>query len=62
MFEIIKKIFIGLQSFSIVNISNHTKCISLRNRKSQIEPTTINLHSNEYNQELHYYPFAVVLV
>ena len=26
-----------------------------------IQPTLINLHSNEYSQELHYYPFSVKL-
>ena len=26
-----------------------------------IQPTLINLHPNEYSQELHYYPFAVKL-
>ena len=26
-----------------------------------IQPALINLHPNEYNQELHYYPFAVNL-
>ena len=25
------------------------------------QPTLINLHSNEYSQEFHYYPFAVKL-
>ena len=25
------------------------------------QPTLINLHPNEYSQELHYYPFAVKL-
>ena len=35
-------------------------CI-LSNEKSEIQPTFINLHSNEYSQELHYYPFAVKL-
>ena len=24
-----------------------------------IQPTLINLHSNEYSQEFHYYPFSV---
>ena len=24
-----------------------------------IQPTLLNLHPNEYSQELHYYPFAV---
>ena len=46
---------------SIVNASNHTKCLSLSNRKCKIQPTLINLHPNEYSQEFHYYPFAVEL-
>ena len=41
---------------NIVNASTHTKC-----QKCEIQPTLINLHPNEYNQELHYYPFAVKL-
>ena len=46
---------------SLVNASNHTKCVSLSNQKFEIQPTLINLHPNEYSQELHYYPFAVKL-
>ena len=46
---------------SLVNASSHTKCISLSNQKCKIQPTVINLHPNEYSQELHYYPFAVKL-
>ena len=46
---------------SIVNASNHTKCISLSNQKCEIQPTFINLHPNEYSQEFHYYPFTVKL-
>ena len=26
-----------------------------------IQPPLINLHPNEYNQQLHYYPYAVKL-
>ena len=52
--------FIGL-STSIASTSNHTKCVSLRNQKSMIQSTLINLHPNGYSQELHYYPFAVNL-
>ena len=26
------------------------------------QPTLINLHPNEYSQELHYYPFALEVV
>ena len=52
--------FIVLLS-SIVNASNHTKCVSLSNQKCIIQPTLINLHPNEYSQEFHYYPFSVKL-
>ena len=55
-----KKMFIILLN-NIANALNHTMCVSLSNQKCQIQPTLINLHPNEYNQELHYYPFAVKL-
>ena len=35
--------------------------MSLRNQKCEIQCILINLHPNEYGQELHYYPFAVKL-
>ena len=54
MFGLIEKMFMGL-FISIVNTSNHTKCIPLSNQKC------INLHPNEYSQEFHYYPFTVKL-
>ena len=60
MLGLIKKIFIGLLT-GLVNGSNYTKCVSLRNQKCMIQPTLINLHPNEYSQEFHYYPFAVKL-
>ena len=60
MFGLIKKIFIGLSS-SIVNVSNHTKCVSLSNQKCKIQPTLITLHPNEYSQEFRYHPFSVKL-
>ena len=60
MFGIIKKVLIVLLS-NIVNGSNHTKCVSLRNQRYMIQPTLINLHPNKYIQEFHYYPFAVKL-
>ena len=60
MFGIIKKMFVVLLS-SIVNASNHTKCISLSNQKCKIQSILINLYLNEYSQEFHYYPFAVKL-
>ena len=56
----LKKMFIVLLS-SIVNTSNYTKCISLSNQKCTIQPTTINLNSNEFSHEFHYYPFSVKL-
>ena len=41
-----KKIFIGLLA-GLVNGSNHTKCVLLRNHKFMTETTLINLHPNE---------------
>ena len=35
--------------------------MSLSNQKCEIQPTLINFYSNEYNEELHYYPFVVKL-
>ena len=58
MFGFIKKIFIGLLT-GLVNASNQTKCVSLSNQKCEIQATLINLHPNEYNQELHCCPFVV---
>ena len=53
--------FIALLT-SIVNVSNHKKCVSLSNQKREIQPTLNNLHPNEHSQELHYYyPFEVKL-
>ena len=40
---------------SMVNASNHKKCISLSNQRCMTQPTLlINLHPNEYSQEFHY--------
>ena len=58
MFGVIKKMFAVLLA-GIVNASTQTKCVSLSNKKCKIEPTLVNLRPNEYNQQLHYYPFAV---
>ena len=60
MFGLFKKIFIGLLT-GLFNGCNHTKCVSLSNQKCEIQHSSINLHPNEDNQELHYYPFAVKL-
>ena len=46
---------------NLVNGSNHTKRESLSNQKCEIQFILINLHPNEYNQVLQYYPFAVKL-
>ena len=61
MFGLIKKIFIGLLT-GLVNGSNHTHSVSLRNQKCNIQPILINFHRSEYSQEFYYYPFAVRLV
>ena len=60
MFKFIKKVFAVLLT-SIVNASNHTKCVSLSNQQCSTQPTLINLQPNEYTQGLRYYPFAVNL-
>ena len=60
MFGLNKKTFIGLLP-CIVSASNDTKCVLLSNQKCMTQPSLINLHPNEYNQEFHYYPFAVRL-
>ena len=59
MFGVIKKFFIGLTS--IVSASNNTKCVSLNYQKYMTQTTLINLHPNEYSQELCYYLFVVNL-
>ena len=66
MFGIIKNMFIvsltsSVNAIIIVNASSHTKCVSLCNQKFKIQCTLINLHPNEYSQELHHYPFRVKL-
>ena len=60
MLGIIKKKFIGLLTGLII-ASNHTKCVFINNQKYEIQPTFINLHSNQCSQECHYYPFTVKL-
>ena len=57
---LIKRIFIGLLT-GIFSTSVHTICVSLSDQKCEIQLNLINLHPNEYNQELHYYPFSVKL-
>ena len=51
-FGLIKDILIVLLT-SVVYFSNYTKCVSLSNLKCMTQPTLINLHLNEYSQELH---------
>ena len=50
-----------IKTFIISSASNHTKCESLSNQRCQTETNLINLHSNEYSQELHYYPVTMQL-
>ena len=45
MFGIIIKMFTVLLT-SIVNISNHTKYVSLSNQKCKMQPNLTNLHPN----------------
>ena len=61
MFDLIKKIFIGLLAIVAVNFSNFTKCMSLSNQKYKIQPIFINFYINEYSQEFNWYPYTVNL-
>ena len=55
MVKIIKKCFFGLLT-ALVNGSNLTKCMSLSHQRFIIQSTIINLYTNDYSQEFHYYP------
>ena len=46
MFGFIKKTFIQLLT-SAVNVSSHTKCVSLSDQKCTTQSTLINLHPDE---------------
>ena len=46
MFGLIKKMFIGVL-ISIVNVSNHTECMSLSSQKCMTQHTLINLYPYE---------------
>ena len=48
MLGLIKKILLT----GLVIGSNHTKFVSLGNQKYMSQPTLINLHPNEYSQDL----------
>ena len=48
MFDLIKKIFIGLLT-GIVIASNHTNCVSISNQKCMTQSTLINLNPNDYS-------------
>ena len=54
------KKFIGLLA-SVVSTSNLTKCVSINIQKCMTQPVLINLHPDEYSQELRYYSFTVNL-
>ena len=49
MFGFFEKMFNGLLT-RVVNGSNHTKCVSLKNQQCITRPTLINLHPNEVIQ------------
>ena len=57
MFGLIKQVFLVLLRFSgslasIVNTSNHIKCISLNNQQCMAQLTLANLHPIEYTEGL----------
>ena len=53
MFGLFIKIFIGLFT-SMVSASNDAKCVWLSNQKC-MTPTLINVHPNEYSEEIQFY-------
>ena len=66
MFRLIQKVFIVLLSFSatlasIVNVSDHAKCISLNNQPCLTQLTLIDLKPEEFNPGLSYYSFMVII-
>ena len=60
MFGLVQKTFTRLLT-GLVNGTDHTKCVSLRNQKCMTQLTLLNLHPTKNSQEFHYYPFAVKL-
>ena len=44
MFGFMKEIFIGFLTSLAVNAFSYTKCISLSNKKCEIQPTRISLY------------------
>ena len=66
MFGFIRQVLIGLLCFSktlasIVNTSDHIKCIPLNNQQYMCQPTVISLHPTEYLEGLRDYLFSVNL-
>ena len=66
MFRFIKQVLIGLLCFSkalasIVNTSDHIKCIPLNNQQYMSQPTVISLHPTEFLEGLRDYLFSVNL-
>ena len=62
MLKLVKQVFIGLLYFSkslcSIVMYDHVK---LNNQQCMAQPTLINLHPNEYSEELCHYLFAVNL-
>ena len=66
MFRLIKQVFTVLLSFSgslatMVNLSYHTKWISVSNQPCLASRSFIDLNPDEWNQEMCYHPFIVNL-
>ena len=64
MFRFVRKMLIGLLSFSgsftsMAKVSNFTTCISLYNKPCITKHTLINLNPYKCDQRLHYYSLMV---
>ena len=64
MFRLFKRVFLALLSFNrskatMTNATNLKASISLNSQPFMTRPTITDLNPDEYNRELHYYPFMV---
>ena len=57
IFRLITQVFIAIAT--LVNVSDHTKRISVKHQLYMTRPTFIDLNIVEYNQRLCYYAFSV---
>ena len=60
MSVLIKKMFVILLTSIVLYLLSYKTCV-IKQSKCITQPTPINLHANEYSQELHYHLSAINL-